>query len=95
MFKALSNPHRLWILVKIVEGLRIRPSASASDGEVNACQRDMAQNLGLAKSTVSHHFKELRDSGLIDMKREGKRVTFQVRSEGLSMLRDLLKEPEE
>lgn len=54
------------------------------------CQQEFAQSLGLAPSTVSHHFKELRNAGLIHMKREGKKVTVWIDAEAVSQLRTVL-----
>jgi len=57
--------------------------------EIKNCQQEFAKELGLAPSTVSHHFKELRQAGLLNMNREGKNVTVRVDSEMLAALRDL------
>ncbi|AMK09852.1 ArsR/SmtB family transcription factor [Pseudodesulfovibrio indicus] len=87
MFKALSNPHRLRIyreLASCVSG-----SVTRSPEEFKNCQRGFAERLGLAPSTVSHHFKELRAAGLIHMKREARTVSFWVDREAALMLSHL------
>ena len=72
MFKALSNPHRLKIFLRL---------ASCGTGGI-ACQTDQAcecvgdlgSNLNIAASTVSHHLKELHNAGLIKTRRQGQRI---------------------
>lgn len=51
------------------------------------CQREFSDQLGLAPSTVSHHFKELRTAGLVHMKREGKKVLFWIDADAVKELR--------
>ena len=68
-FKALANPNRLKIFLRLVSccdpGITCR-----GDEHFRACVGE----LGLAPSTVSHHIKELRQAGLIRMDRSGKNV---------------------
>ncbi|MBI9076539.1 MAG: helix-turn-helix transcriptional regulator [Desulfatibacillum sp.] len=77
MFKALSNPHRLRIY-RALASCGGDAVISEPQDEFQNCQREFAEELGLAPSTVSHHFKELRHAGLIHMKREGKNVVVWV-----------------
>ena len=68
-FKALAHPDRLRMLVKLLacttEGL---PSRSF------CCVGDLAREVDLAPSTVSHHLKELRQAGLIEVERRGRQI---------------------
>lgn len=57
IFSALADPVRLMILLKLIEKKEL------SCGE---CTVD------LPKSTMSHHFKVLRETGLIQRREEGK-----------------------
>ncbi|BAH77439.1 ArsR/SmtB family transcription factor [Solidesulfovibrio magneticus] len=89
MFKALSNPHRL----RIFKTLSTCWAGQIVTGPVenfSNCQREFAERLGLAPSTVSHHFKELRQAGLIHMKRDGKDMLFWVDDNAVKALRALL-----
>lgn len=89
MFKALSNPHRLRIFKELSSCLAGQVITEPSEDYQN-CQRKFADHLGLAPSTVSHHFKELRNAGLIHMRREGKNVIFWVDDKATKALQALL-----
>ncbi|WP_027184504.1 ArsR/SmtB family transcription factor [Desulfovibrio inopinatus] len=90
MFKALSNPHRLRIFMELSSCWAGNVVSSPAENFTN-CQGDFAERLGLAPSTVSHHFKELRQAGLVHMKREGKNLLFWVDKEATDALQALLK----
>jgi len=89
MFKALSNPHRLRIF-KTLSCCWAGQVITGPAENFSNCQREFAERLGLAPSTVSHHFKELRQAGLIHMKREGKDMLFWVDDNAVKALRGLL-----
>ncbi|MCJ2165442.1 MULTISPECIES: metalloregulator ArsR/SmtB family transcription factor [unclassified Pseudodesulfovibrio] len=84
MFKALSNPHRLRIYRQLSGNGS--GAVSKSPEEFQNCQCGFAERFGLAPSTVSHHFKELREAGLIHMKRESKNVLVWVDREAARKL---------
>ena len=73
IFKALANPNRLRIFLRLASCCE-PGSACCQDDEMQHCAGNVGQDLGLAPSTVSHHLKELRRAGLIRMERQGKRV---------------------
>ncbi len=89
MFKAISNPNRLKILLELTQCPESGGKFIASVEEMKNCQRVFAEELGLAPSTVSHHFKELRQAGLIEMKREGKDIIVQVNRESIDSIKNL------
>ena len=89
MFKALSNPHRLRIYTTMTACCQGNVITSAEEEGQN-CQRKYAEDLGLAPSTVSHHFKELRQAGLIHMERKGKDVTFWVDQEAAKLMKEFM-----
>jgi len=77
-FKALSNPNRLKIFLRLVSECCISISEDELEGEVGnqgcACVGDIGKFLGIVPSTISHHLKELRQAGLIKMERRGQRM---------------------
>jgi ArsR family transcriptional regulator, arsenate/arsenite/antimonite-responsive transcriptional repressor len=85
VFRALANPKRLELFRRLL-------ALCGPDG--CCCTRDelaltvdrLGSDLGLAKSTVSHHMKELRSAGLIQVARSGK---FNVVSFDASILTSL------
>lgn len=89
-FKALSNPHRLRIFMAMAGCLESGCVIESDAEQFENCQQEFAQQFGLAPSTVSHHFKELRNAGLIHMKREGKKVLVWLDTSAVSELRSLL-----
>ena len=72
-FKALSHPHRLRIFLQLF-GLCRPGRGCCPESTVSACVGELGRGLGISPSTVSHHLKELRQSGLIRMERQGKTV---------------------
>ncbi len=91
IFKALSNPNRLKILLQLTHCSVSEGHFSTQIGleQVENCQHEFAKSLGLAPSTISHHFKELRQAGFLKMKREGKNLIVWVDSDVISSIRDL------
>lgn len=91
MFKALSNPHRLRILLELSRCAPPEGHFETDVEQVESCQQEFANCLGLAPSTISHHFKELRQAGLLRMRREGKRVIVGIDKESLAFIRRILR----
>ncbi len=89
IFKALSNPNRLKILMQLVHCPVGNGNFTTSEDQMGNCQLEFAKQLGLAPSTISHHFKELRQAGLLKVKREGKTIIVQVDTEVLVSLKQL------
>ena len=79
VFKALSDPVRLWLLSMI---------ASYAGGE--ACVCDLTAAFDVAQSTISHHLRVLRESGLVDCERRGTWVYYRPLPEALARLSAVL-----
>ncbi|MBT8372326.1 MAG: helix-turn-helix domain-containing protein [Deltaproteobacteria bacterium] len=91
MFKALSNPNRLKIFLRLCSCCQpgtltsINPSTEL---EGCACVGELGQDLGIVASTISHHIKELKQAGLIRMERRGQKIECWVDPATLSTLQE-------
>ena len=89
VFKALSNPNRLHIFLRLVSCCP--PGTKCiSDETGQRCVGELGHDLDIDPSTVSHHLKELRRSGLIRMERRGKNILCWVDRETLPRVANLL-----
>ena len=73
IFRALSNPNRLQIFLRLVSCCPPGTKCS-TDTPTRLCVGELGKNLEIDASTVSHHIRELRQSGLIHMERRGKNM---------------------
>ena len=73
-FKALSNPNRLQIFLKLVSCCVPGKVYSHDQDEASTYVGDLGKDLEIAPSTVSHHIKELNRAGLISLKRRGQKI---------------------
>lgn len=89
IFKALSNPNRLAIFLRLIS--RCPPGTSCTfDDEIRECVGDVGRDLGIARTTVSHHVKELRRAGLLRVERRGRNIECWVDGETVLFLANLL-----
>jgi len=81
IFKALSNPNRLKIFLRLISccvpGTSINIE-SHIESEGCACVGELGQDLGIVPSTISHHIKELRRAGLIRVERQGQKIECMI-----------------
>ncbi len=92
MFKAMSNPHRLRIFMRLVNCCRPSVSCGVDSDEMKACVGQLGKDLGIVSSTVSHHIKELHRAGLIHMERRGQNIDCWVERETIQGLANFLME---
>jgi ArsR family transcriptional regulator len=85
IFKALANPHRLTIFIKLAGKRAGSFSCEVTDGAC-ACVGELGRDLEIVPSTVSHHIKELNRAGLIELERKGQNIYCTVRPEILEKL---------
>ncbi len=90
LFKALANPNRLRIFLRLASCCP--PDTRCTTDDVPACVGDLGADLDLAPSTVSHHIKELNQGGLIEMRRAGQRIECWIPAERLALLADFFKQ---
>lgn len=67
--RALGDPTRLMI-------------ATALSGGDELCVCDMAWVMGQAQNLVSHHLRQLKNSGLVSSRRSGKLVMYRLTERG-------------
>lgn len=84
-FKALGHPHRLQIFCRLAGCCSSGTTCAPSDG-ISRCVGELASELDIAPSTVSHHIKELTLAGLIATERCGREIRCWVKPEVLSEL---------
>ncbi|HEX7712532.1 MAG TPA: metalloregulator ArsR/SmtB family transcription factor [Bacillota bacterium] len=94
VFKALANEQRLHLFKLLYEwsGLEDSPESGyvSCDG-VEKCFTKACCSLDLSRSTISHHLKELQNSGLITFTRNGQCFVCKINTEVLNEIRNFLK----
>ena len=86
-FKALSNPNRLQIFLRLLNCCEIGTVCS-TDTINGFCVGDLGKELAVAPSTLSHHIKELQRAGLIKTQRNGKNIECFVNIEKVDTLKE-------
>jgi len=89
IFKALSNPNRLKIFLRLISCCQPGTLTTIKENvepEGCACVGELGQDLNIVPSTISHHIKELRRAGLIRMERNGQKIECSIDSETLAVL---------
>ena len=87
VFKALSNPNRLRIFLRLVSCC-VPGTIHSLDAEGSAYVGELGKDLGIVPSTVSHHIKELRQAGLIRVQRQGQKIECWVDPDVIKDLRE-------
>jgi ArsR family transcriptional regulator, arsenate/arsenite/antimonite-responsive transcriptional repressor len=92
IFKALSNEQRLRILRMLYEWHETGASGEITEG---CCGVKMGFtraccSVPIARSTVSHHFKELQNAGLISTRRNGQAIVCTINMEAVDAVRKFL-----
>lgn len=85
MFRALSNPNRLKIFIRLASCCHDKKTA-CDVNELGACVGELGGDLKIAPSTVSHHIKELNRAGLINLERSGRSIRCWLDAEILKEL---------
>lgn len=94
VFKALSSEQRLNIFKMLYEwyeaenGVEIQSSCCSG---IEKCFTKACCSIDLSRSTISHHFKELQNAGLISYTRSGQSFVCKINMETVQAVRDFLK----
>jgi ArsR family transcriptional regulator, arsenate/arsenite/antimonite-responsive transcriptional repressor len=88
IFKALSNEQRLHLFMMLYEWCG--PDCSDDEG-MEKCFTKACCTMNLSRSTISHHFKELQNAGLITCTRNGQSFLCQVNVEAVEAVRSFMK----
>lgn len=86
MLKALSNPHRLKIFLRLVKCCKEGVEGCEGPEEMKTCVGQLGKDLGIVPSTISHHIKELHRAGFIRMERRGQKMACWVDSKTVQTL---------
>ncbi len=102
IFKALSNEQRLKIFmmiyknccseegVKVGSEFRLKDEACCIKGALEKAFTSICDCMSLSRSTISHHFKELQNAGLITCEREGQTYRCWVNQEAVETIKAFL-----
>lgn len=94
IFKALSCEPRLFLFKSLYEWCE---KAEIKEGDyfctdgMDKCFTKACCCMDLSKSTISHHFKELQNAGLITYTRTGQSFCCKINSEAVEEIRNFLK----
>lgn len=88
MLKALANPQRLRVFMRLTNCCEPDGRCGLTPEGIRSCVGDLAKDLDLAASTVSHHLKELRVAGVMNMERRGQRIECWISVDALRLLAD-------
>lgn len=85
-FKALACEQRLRLIELLLEWEGMDSCCNGVRGGFTRASEEM----NISRSTISHHFKELENAGLIHCERNGQAVECKVDKEALEEIRSYL-----
>ena len=88
VFKALSNPHRLDLFLRIKKHHQLDMNR---EKKKTCFLSSICENLNLGAPTVSHHLKELVNAGLVEVGKEGKFAVCTLNPGALKDVQDVFK----
>ena len=92
IFRALSNEQRLK-LFKMIYDCQVQKLSNKDSTCVKGVDKAFTKacdHLSVARSTVSHHMKELENAGLISMTRKGQSFTCEINMDAVKAVRQFL-----
>jgi len=101
IFKALSNEQRLKIFMMLYKqccSFEGKSEFEMKDGQccpearsVDKAFTKVCECMDLSRSTISHHFKELQNAGIITCERLGQTFRCKVNEEVIKSIKEFLK----
>lgn len=97
IFKALSNDQRLKLFLMLYENAKkSMPESNGNNGE-DCCELPglekaftvACQVMSVSRSTVSHHFKELQNAGLIKYERKGQYFICHINMNTVNLVKEI------
>lgn len=89
-FKALSNANRLRVfeIIRSGHGAAVCKNENRPDDipDEAVCVCEILEQMDVTAPTLSHHLKELRNAGLVDVYHRGQWVYYTVREDALDTL---------
>ena len=92
IFRALSNEQRVK-LFKMIYDCQVEKCSNKNSRCVEGVDKAFTkacEHLSVARSTVSHHMKELENAGLISMTRNGQSFTCEVNMDAVNAIQHFL-----
>ena len=86
IMKALSHPNRLEIFMTLLHEHEAQFENDAKCG-CDCLISEIAQKLSIGAPTISHHLKELTDTGLITTDRQGKFLVARINEETVQAMK--------
>ena len=80
--------HTAELLKIIAEENRLKILCTLKKGERCAC--DIAEDIDVPQNLASHHLKALKNNGLIESRKEGLKVIYQINKKAVSKFNSLL-----
>lgn len=94
IFKALSCEQRLYLFKALYEWCETEECKvgdySCTEG-IDKCFTKACCCMDLSKSTISHHFKELQNAGLISYTRKGQSFLCKINQEAIAEIQNFMK----
>jgi len=87
IFKALSCEQRFNLFLLLADWCR--DHLSTGEG-MEKCFTRACEELQLSRSTISHHFRELEEAGLIESSRIGQTKISKINPDAISAIRQFL-----
>lgn len=90
IFKALSNEQRLKLFTMICKWSECVDNQCVLNDGIEKTFTRACDCLNLARSTISHHFKELQNAGLITCTRKGKTFSCKINYDIIQEIKDFI-----